>query len=439
MLVVYAYYMDFKNIILSGFDPKASIIGAPTFPMWGYAWLLILTENKIVLIALQFSLAIFSVYYGIKILLRNSIFNRMEIIIFKVVLIIGIPWFAFHSIRWPYSISVSLITISVFTIVEAFFFSRYVGTRFYLRVVFSALLFGLALNFRSDYYLLPVLFFITILLFKKINTGSVIPAFIWVITIYLTLIPWALYTKKASGHFMFTSTNSGHVFYIGLGNLPGNKWGITQLDNDPKLAQLVIDFYGQPKATLLFETDSLIKKEFKRLISNDPKEYIKKCVYSFYKMSISGVYSGEFYLKEQMKIQPLAYWIQPGDTWEKGNSDYQRRYTLKYLFINDPLKLLSVIKPLELARIIINKVSLFEGKLIVFLSFLILPISLIYCIKRKNFFVIFFLIVVLYQIAINVFAYNWYLYTSNVFLYLILNLVFAYSVIRGFFRVKKLN
>jgi hypothetical protein len=172
MLVVYAYYMDFKNIILSGFDPKASIIGAPTFPMWGYAWLLILTENKIVLIALQFSLAIFSVYYGIKILLRNSIFNRMEIIIFKVVLIIGIPWFAFHSIRWPYSISVSLITISVFTIVEAFFFSRYVGTRFYLRVVFSALLFGLALNFRSDYYLLPVLFFITILLFKKINTGS---------------------------------------------------------------------------------------------------------------------------------------------------------------------------------------------------------------------------------------------------------------------------
>lgn len=434
MLTVYAYYIDFKNIILAGFDPKASVIGAPTFPMWGYGWLLLFTENKLVLIGLQFSLAIFTVWLGFKILVRNNVFDKEWIILFKVMLIFSIPWYAFQSIRWPYSISISLITISIFTLTESFFYSRDINKKFYSKVIISALLFGIALNFRSDYYLVPFLVFIMILLFKKIKTGTVVPATIWLITIYLTLIPWGLYTKKASGHFLFTSTNSGHVFYVGLGNLSDNKWGITQGDNDPKLAQFIKDHYGVPRTTLVYETDSLLKKEFLRIISGDPKEYLRKCFNSLYKMSISGVYSGEFWLKELMKIQPLAPWIQPGDTWKSESGDAQRRYAIKKDLSDNPLKLFSIVKPMELARIIANNLSSKQGKLIVFLSFLMIPLSVIYSIKRKNYFVIFFLIIVFYQIAINVFAYNWYLYTTNIFLYLIMNLVFAVSVLYDFFK-----
>jgi hypothetical protein len=435
MITVYAYYLDFKNIILAGFDPRASIIGAPTFPMWGYGWLLILTESKIVLIAVQFSLAILSIWYGIKILVRNNIFTNSELIIFKALLIFSIPWYAFQSIRWPYSISGSLITISLFTLGETFFYTKKGGLNVYFKIVISALLFGLALNFRSDYYLLPVVIFIAIVFFKKFRILYVIPATVWLITIYLALIPWGLYSKKVSGHFLFTSTNSGHVFYVGLGNLPDNKWGITQFDNDPKMAQLITDHYGAPKTTLVFTTDSLLKKEFFRLISNNPKEYLRKCFYSFCKMSVSGVYSGEFWLKEKANVQPLAPWIQPGDTWVSRNGDYelQRRISLKKELLNNPIRLFSFQNVLDTSRILIDKLSSIEGKLIVFLSFLLIPFSLFFGFKRKNWFNILFLIIILYQIAINVFAYNWSLYTTNVFLYLIMNLVFAFSILRGFF------
>ena len=112
MLVIYPYYLDFKNIILSGFDHSKGIIGTPTFPMWGYGWLLIISENKIVLITIQFVLALFSIWYLFRQVEKYNILSFNTIFIVKILLIISVPWYAFHSIRWPYSISVSLITLS---------------------------------------------------------------------------------------------------------------------------------------------------------------------------------------------------------------------------------------------------------------------------------------------------------------------------------------
>src|SRR5438067_442716 len=56
------YYVDFKRIIAAGFDPSAGQLHTPTFPMWGYAWLLFFTENPLVLAALQCAVAILSVW-----------------------------------------------------------------------------------------------------------------------------------------------------------------------------------------------------------------------------------------------------------------------------------------------------------------------------------------------------------------------------------------
>ncbi len=53
-------YLDFKRIILSGFNPAAGIYALPTFPMWGYGWLFLVTENKTMILVFQNALAIFA-------------------------------------------------------------------------------------------------------------------------------------------------------------------------------------------------------------------------------------------------------------------------------------------------------------------------------------------------------------------------------------------
>ena len=49
-----------------------------------------------------------------------------------------------------------------------------------------------------------------------------------------------MFTNMQIGKPIPTSTNSGHVLFIGLGQLPGNKWGITPHDKDPVKTSLLI-------------------------------------------------------------------------------------------------------------------------------------------------------------------------------------------------------
>ncbi|MBN2350367.1 MAG: hypothetical protein JXJ22_16135 [Bacteroidales bacterium] len=437
MISVYGYYIDFKNIILAGFDPKASIIGAPTFPMWGYGWLLLITENKIILIFIQFVLAIFSLWYSFKVLSQYNVISKTGMRVLKIVLLIALPWFAFHSIRWPYSISMSLITLSVFMLWELLFFKSLTNRKDIGKLLLSGVLFGLALNFRSDYYLAPLGIFIVLIIINIHSFRKMAWSFFWVFSVYLLLVPWGLYTKHATGHFLLTSTNAGHVFFIGLGNLPGNTWGIIPLDQDPRLAELIEDHYGEPKTTLIYETDSLIKKEFSRLIRNNPKEYLRKCSYSFGKMIVSGVYPGEFLLKERQKIQALDAWIQPGDTWTPEGSDYPRRLFLKSKFNEEPFHIFKYITFTEFLRLTIKKISYSIGILLTLISFVFLPIGIFFALRKRIFILFFLQLIILYQMAINVAAYNWYLYTSNIFLYLLINLIFSLVMIYEFLNKKR--
>jgi len=69
------HYIDFKRIILSGFDPSVARHGTPTFPMWGYGWLFLVTENKLLLLIFQNALAIFAAWFFIRYLEINNIKN----------------------------------------------------------------------------------------------------------------------------------------------------------------------------------------------------------------------------------------------------------------------------------------------------------------------------------------------------------------------------
>lgn len=90
-----------------------------------------------------------------------------------------------------------------------------------------------------------------------------------------------LHTHKFTGKYIPTSTNGGHVLYIGLGQLPNNVWGITPDDNDPKMVSLVNNKLGT-RNTLDAKADSLLKLEFRTEIFAHPNSYIQKCLFSLY-------------------------------------------------------------------------------------------------------------------------------------------------------------
>ncbi len=436
MLVIYPYYVDFKNIILSGFNPNSGIIGTPTYPMWGYGWLLILTESKLILIMIQFALALFSIWYFFNQIEKLKILSKNIIIYSKGFLIISVPWYVFHSIRWPYSISISLILISFIIFVVEFFYVNPQKTK-YKRILLSGILFGIALNFRSDYYLLPVGFTIVFLILKKINRINLKKTLYWLASIYLMLVPWSIYTYSVTSHFLLTSTNSGHVLFLGLGAHPENYWNIKIEDNDPLMNKLIYDKFGEKKSTLVYETNEFLKNEFFDRVKSNPIEYFRKVLFSFKKFVTHGVYPGEFYKQEMLKLQKAdKSWIQPGDTWK-----YEEAY---YDFIKRRRGYASLKEKLYCEfslRVLIEHFSLYMGKLIVLLSILLAPISFIVSIQRNNYFITFILFIIAYQALINTVAFNYQCYTSNIYFPLLINLIFGISIINLFFRkyIKKNN
>lgn len=425
MLVVYAYYIDFKNIILSGFDASHAILCTPTFPMWGYGWLLLLTENKLILLLLQGALTLFTVWYTFRFFVKHKVLNPSVLLYFKLILVISVPFYAFHTVRWPYSITVSLVVLSLILFIEGLFYEKAAIKK----IILSGILFGLALNFRSDYYLVPVGFVVAALLLKPINWNKINNTAIWVVFIFLMLVPWGLYTYKTTGHFLLTSTNSGHVFFVGLGNLPDNKWGITQWDQDSVLREVMFEKYNKPKSTLLYETNKYLTNQFFERVQEDPEEYYRKILYSTKKLLTEGVYPGDFHNETFLKIQPLdSCWTIPGETWEYETAYYQRKVKYKGVgskVLKNPSKIFNYIEPVHLVRIITKKFSTMYGKITTLLAFLLLPFAAFYAIREKNHFIIFSLLLILYQSAINIFAYSWNLYTANVYFFLLLIIPFT--------------
>src|SRR5437773_1726889 len=96
----YPCWVGFKDIILSGFDPQV-IKNNPnaTFPMWGYGWLVLLTEDNLLLGVIQNVLAITAVMYFIRGLetLRHNVLGRGTIFAIKYALVAAVSWHYFNT------------------------------------------------------------------------------------------------------------------------------------------------------------------------------------------------------------------------------------------------------------------------------------------------------------------------------------------------------
>ncbi len=241
--------------------------------MWGYGMVFLITQSKFLIVLLQLLLMIFVVHKWDE-YLQQKVGKRA---VFRLLILMGACYIMFNIPLWPYSISCSLIALMIFYLFKSHeeFSWKYILT--------SAALLGIALNLRSDYFYFALVLPLLIIVFKRFSKSK-IPykaALIYYPIIVLCLTPWMLHTKKFTGHSFPTSTNSGHVMFISLGQMPNNPWGITPSDQDPRMNEIVNRELGRDN-TLDYEADAILKSAFISEVKKYPSSYLKKCFYNLY-------------------------------------------------------------------------------------------------------------------------------------------------------------
>ncbi|MBI3722722.1 hypothetical protein HY251_02020 [bacterium] len=380
-------YEDLARIIAAGFDPKAGEIGTPTFPMWGYASLLLLLRgSKLALLVFQEALGLAALGALVSHLSATKALPGAAITALKALLVGALPWYALHAIRWPLSVTASLLVLSL-VLAQRAIASDSPSLR---ATVLSGALLGTALNFRSDAILMPLgLAPALVLLSRSPRARGARLAGAWLVSIYVLLLPWMLYSYRATGHVLLTSTNGGANFYCGLGNLPDNKWGITMSDEDSSMQRVLREkLGGPPLAYLTYEGDRVLRAEAFRLIAEDPGEYLRKCRKNLGLIATSGSYSGEL--------------LQPGEPVSRASL----RYWLQL-------------------------VSSHSDVAVVALSFVALPLSIFFSLRERNGFFVLTWLVIGYQTTLNTLSGFLPAYTSGVVLFHLLNVVYAATCVAG--------
>ena len=404
---IWPYYRDYASILFS-FD-KASIDKAlaPTFPMWGYGWVFKITESRFFITIFQITLANIALLNLISILARFSLLNDFGGKIFKVLALTAIPYFAINAALSPYGIANSLFVLSLSFLLKGIYDHELKG------MLWSGIFFGLTLNFRSDllYFVIP-LFLVLAVHLRNDGATKILGLFIpWALSLTLIMTPWALYTKHVTGHYLLGSTNSGHVFFIGLGQLPFNTWGITPSDSDPLMSSELKIHFGEEKSSLIYESDLFLKDSFLKKVKQEPIEYLKKSFYSLRKTMIDGAYSGDFYLfTTNGKLEDRRREISEFKVWRAS-------------LLSDPS---AIFKDTNLSRVLQLCIEVFIALMKLF-SLVLLPVTLWFGLRYKNTLALLVSAILLYQTAIIVFAYNMRLYNVNVYIFHMLNLAIATS------------
>lgn len=409
-------YRHFARIIKSGFVGDNLI----TFPMWGYGWVMLITQSKLGLICLQLAVALYALYYFIKLLEQERLFEPCVIRILKIIMVISVPWYAFHTVRWPNSFAASFFLLALTLFYKGLTDQR----KSWFYILGSALCFGIVLNFRSDYCLMPLgLAFLSIVFFKTRHACT--RAVVWLIMLYSCLIPWALYTKKACGHYLLTSTNGGHVAFIGLGHDPHNRWGITVNDGDSLMHDLVDEhFKTSVHSTLDYEADQFLKRTFFSYISTYPWDYFKKCFYNAFLVMTQGFFPGEFFLDEQ------------------GNTAFVKEARIRqsvFEVLKKPS--LCISHPLVVFKIFLTACSYSVSRVLLFLSYLMLPVTVLIAYKRRSFIMLLMIVAIIYQTVLSTLLQNMPSYTSNLYVFFLLNTIYGasliYDVICNFYSARK--
>ena len=392
-------YVCLKETIASGFDPTppgAPECTTPTFPMWGYAWLLFVTDSKLVLLVVQNLAAIAAVWFFVRTLEQEGVLGTAGSRVLKILVVLSLPWYAFNSLRWPYSIAVALVLVALALLIRGVERKDKIWP-----FAAAGIAFGLTLNFRSDYIAVPVFVALGLVALSRVPLRRrLVWAGAWIGATYLLLVPWAVYTQHVTGDPLLTSTNSGHVLFISLGNLPDNTWGITPVDGDPRMVREVQDKFGQEQ-TLTHRSDEFLRRRFFELVAADPVEYARKDLHNLLTVPGDGVYSGEFF--EEKECQP----------------DCVDRYGFADLRL-DPAAVEQVLTADDLgtdeyARYSASLVSGVQARAVPLLALLVLPFYLVAAIRRRALPHLLIGGIFAFQVALNTFAFTMPAYLANAY------------------------
>ena len=401
------YSLFFKSFDFSVFTESYS-----TFPIWGYGLFHLLGKNILVNLIIQQLLCFFSLVLLDKEILKFKIIDKIEL--FRFLIIISAPLFLFHTQMWPNSFASSLFILSIL------FLHRFFKTNKITFLISSAILYGIMQNFRSDYIYLFYLITIFILITKPFNLNDTIKKTLFPITILSLLIPWMIFSYYQTGKPLLTSTNGGHVLFTGLGQLPNNIWGITPHDEDSVKTKLLIEKFGDKYKYLDYEAwngieeDEFLKTVFFNLVIENPKEWIRKCFFSFRLLVLDPFYVGNVgnYQQDKFsniieirKLEKLIYRFKFNDAKELIlNTSWQLSFKEIFQFLYTLLtKIFGVI--LFTSFLIITLLSLYKFGLNIF--------------KEKIITLLF--LIISYQIAISVFAFHMPVYNTTIYIvYLLL-------------------
>jgi len=265
--------------------------------MWGYGFVLLLTTNKLLLIALQSAVALLAAWYFLRVVDESGLLDEWSRFWLRVFMIGCLPWYAYHSIDWSQSLATSFLVLSVSLLIRALRREPLA----WLQLCAAAICLGINLNFASDMYLLPVALAVAYWWSAGPSRVSLAHAVAWLAVVIATLIPWMVYTWRATGAPLVKSTNQGHVLLIGLGQDPRHRFATTYSDADPFMyrilrEQLGDDFARRFYASCSYEADRVLRPAFVRLIVQQPYDYLDLIRLKLGQILTgnTGTYAGEF-------------------------------------------------------------------------------------------------------------------------------------------------
>jgi hypothetical protein len=406
---VYPDYLCFRAAIVAGMDPAANHCASPTFPMWGYGWLLAVTTGKYVLLLFQIALAVGAAWIFLRVLQETAVMSRRAARLAKAALLVSVPWYAANALRWPYSEAASLLLAAVAVLVLALVR----GGRDYRLFAASGILLGVALNFRSDYIALPVLAAVVLLALGSQRSALAARVAVWLAAIVVALVPWMVYSARATGHVLATSTNGGHVLFIGLGQLPGNPWGITPFDSDPRMRRELDAHFGHTVSSLTYASDTFLRDRFLHLVREHPAAWLHKDARNAGHTFVDGFYDGEFI---QQTSCGARCWVRYGYSADGTNAVRSRLTTL---FGSSGLS------AGERIRFALVQLGIYEGKLVSLLGFLAAVVVFVLALRRRLLPLALVALVPVYVLLLNAFVYELPSYSSNAYVFLVVLLAVA--------------
>lgn len=262
---------------------------AAFYPMWGYPiFVLLCGFSSVILLVVQGALCFGAIgYFYATHHIKPRFFHIPAML----------PFVALCSIKWPNAITGVLLAVFICS------FSSYLSKPSLKTLLLGGLAAGLAVNMRGESWIWgPALFFSLIfplgpgMRAKGARFGAAV-----IIIQLLCISPWTIRAYTQLGVPRLTPTHGGGLALVSLGQYPDNPWGVENLDS------YVHSFaekrnLGSPYAPT---ADAAMRKEFVRLITEDPAAYARKVFHNLSNFFRHGVFTGQFFT---FTLTEADYW-----------------------------------------------------------------------------------------------------------------------------------